>query len=71
MTGQQRMSVPAKFQIASNEASIGPPVYSLSKLPYKTGHVAFDVTWSVVVTLQHQLTDSKVESIDYVETSWE
>lgn len=48
-----------------------PPVYKISRIPSKTGIVAFDVTWSVVVTREQNLTDPKVESIEHAETIWE
>ncbi|HEX6718499.1 MAG TPA: hypothetical protein VF088_15440 [Pyrinomonadaceae bacterium] len=46
------------------------PVFSVFRVPSKTGYVSFDVIWSVSVTPQMQLTDPNVESIDYVETGW-
>jgi hypothetical protein len=38
---------------------------------YKTGHVIFEVTWSVGVSTRMKLTKPKIESIDYVETTWQ
>lgn len=56
---------------ASSIVNVPVPVYKVSRLPSKIGHVAFEVTWSVIITPQHQLTTPKVESIHYVETSWD
>lgn len=47
------------------------PVYNLTRFASMTGYVTFEVTWSVIITPQHQLTEPTVESINYIETSWE
>jgi hypothetical protein len=42
-----------------------------SETLYKTGHIIFEVTWSVGVTTRMKLTKPQIESIDYVETTWQ
>jgi hypothetical protein len=44
---------------------------SESKTLYSMGEITFEVTWSVSVTTGSKLTKSKIESIDYVETTWQ
>ena len=47
------------------------PVFALQRAPSLKGSVKFEVTWSVAVTTKHMLADPIVESVDYIETTWE